>query len=241
MKNLLYSIRKRLVRIKNFPQLTESGGCVFLLDPKNWIDNRLLARVPFEHEQIAFAKDLVIDRSIDHIIDIGANFGLYSVILGKMSEIKVIHSFEPVKRNFHQLCGNIFSNRLDGKANLHNVALGQENVEKVIFIDPTSTGVSRFELANISRDVRAFAENEVVQIRRGDDILKISDKKLFAKIDVEGSTFSVLSGLSVFLESNCGVCQIEKDHEPNKVSELMTVHGWRQFKTIGADCFFEKS
>lgn len=216
-------------------------GAIFLLDPSNWIDNRLLAQIPFESEQLQFVQSLVIERCIDHVIDIGANFGLYSILLGRMPEIKVLHSFEPVKRNFNQLCGNVFSNRLDEKATLHNIALGHDDHELEIFIDPTSTGISRFDLKGINRDLRVFSEKELVRVRRGDDILKVSNKNVFVKIDVEGYAYNVLSGLPLFLTSNSGVVQIEMDHEANKVSDFMKRRGWNEKKNIGADFYFEKT
>ena len=241
MRNPLHSIRKRLARLKSFPQLAERQGAFFLLDPGNWIDNRLLAHVPFESQQLLFARSLITGKRLDHVIDIGANFGLYSVLLGRLPEIQVVHAFEPVRRNFNQLCGNIFSNRLDKKATLYNVALGLDEADLEIFIDPASTGVSRLDLRFMDRDLRAFSDKEIVQVKKGDSILKMTNQKVFVKIDVEGQTYNVLSGLSLFLNHNSGVFQIEADHETDRVRDFMTEHGWNGFKNIGADFYFEKA
>ena len=125
MHNLSHSVRKRLTRhLATFPHIKQTSDATFILDPRNWIDNRIISDVPFEAEQMAFVKRRVRELGISQVIDIGANFGLYTITLGKMPEIQSVIAFEPVNRNFNQLCGNVFANRLDSYHTGFNYYLG---------------------------------------------------------------------------------------------------------------------
>ena len=81
---ILRSLRKRLYRLRPTPLIAHRLGARWLLDPSNWIDNRILAGAPFEREQLALAKQLIAEHHIRTVIDIGANIGLYSVLLGRL-------------------------------------------------------------------------------------------------------------------------------------------------------------
>src|SRR6056297_772566 len=120
---LYYSLAKRLARLGTSPVLRRRREATFLLDRNNWIDNRLIARAPFEEAQLAHARQRLTEERIDGIIDIGANFGLYSILLARLPGISAVEAFEPVRRNYNQLCGNIFANRLDAVITPHRLAL----------------------------------------------------------------------------------------------------------------------
>jgi FkbM family methyltransferase len=240
MKSPIASLRKRLVRLRSFPQLGKRDGYNFILDPQNWIDNRMLAQVPYETQQLAFAKQLVGKHHVTTFIDVGANFGLYSIILGGMSEIQRVIAFEPVRRNFNQLCGNIFANKLDEKIQVHCCALGMQNGRATIHIDPTSTGISRLNISSTSRDTRVFKEQEDIEICRGDDLILSSVEHVFMKIDVEGQALEVLQGLNIFLQSRRGVLQVELDEDEASVIAFLADRGWAKTHRIQGDTYFQK-
>lgn len=78
-------------------------------------------------------------RNIDLVIDIGANIGLYTVLLGQRPQIKTVFAFEPVRRNYAQLLGNVFVNGLANKVDAYRLALGSESGCVTMHIDPNST------------------------------------------------------------------------------------------------------
>lgn len=241
MIKIVNSVRKRVARLRSFPQIRRIDDCVFILDPMNWIDNRLLGHVRYETSQLAYCKAKVLELNIRHVIDIGANFGLYTVTLGVLPMIDTVSAFEPVAQNFHQLCGNIFANRLDRKATAHRCALGAAPGIATIHIDPRSTGVSRFDLTASSQDPRRFAETEQVRISPGDDYLDLKDQRVFAKIDVEGHTLSVLSGLTRFLTNNSGFLQVELYQDGDAATKQLAQYGWLPSGRIGDDSYFERA
>ena len=111
----ILSLKKRLYRLRSRPIICTRRGARLELFPRNWIDNRLLAGAPYEDRQIARCIELARDHDIDMFLDIGANIGLYSVLLALATEIGEMHAFEPVTRNGDQMEINLRLNRLDGR------------------------------------------------------------------------------------------------------------------------------
>jgi FkbM family methyltransferase len=235
------SLSKRLAKLRRFPSVLERRGSTFMLDPQNWIDNRLIAGVPFEDAQVERAKRLIADYEIDTFVDVGANIGLYTVLLGKLPEIARVAAFEPVRRNHNQLCGNIFANRLDAKVEIYRVAASDREGHAVIHIDPTSTGVARLDLQTAARDVRVFRESETVRLARVDDLLPLEGKQIYLKIDVEGHALPALAGMQRLLANNQVTIQAELiDADREQVIEALRNSGYQLMDEILGDGFFAR-
>jgi len=240
MRNPINSIKKRLARLQSFPAVGSRGGALFLLDPQNWIDNRILAGVDYENKQLSKAKKLIAEYNVTIVVDIGANIGIYTIILGMESTVEMILAFEPVRRNYNQLLGNIFINRLDDKVRAHRVALGSAKGEAIIHIDPKSTNISRLEIGTADRDPSVFRQTETVVLERFDDIAPIVGRRVFVKIDVEGQAVEVIGGMKTFLERNKGVMQIEISRSESAVTDLLAESSWVPIDAIGVDHYFAK-
>jgi FkbM family methyltransferase len=240
------SLSKRLAKLRRFPTVLDRRGSTFVLDPQNWIDNRLIAGVPFENQQIERAKGLIaelgIDIFVDIFVDIGANIGLYTVLLGKLPEITRVFAFEPVRRNHNQLCGNIFANRLDAKVDVHRVAASDREGTAVIHIDPTSTGVARLDLQTAARDIRVYRESETVRLARIDELLALQGRRIYLKIDVEGHALPALVGMQRLLADNEVTIQAElADADRETVIEALRDCGYTLIEEILGDGFFTRS
>ena len=182
---------------------------------------------------------MIREHDIDLVIDIGANIGLYSILLGQMREISNVMSFEPVRQNFAQLMGNVFVNGLAGKVEPYRLALGVRAGETVIFIDPKSTGVSRLDLADAHRAHAKYLDQEPVRVARFDDICAFKERRAFVKIDVEGGAVGVLEGMATFLTRNTVVVQVEtSDNEVDGVFKFLSAKGFSNIRRIAADCYF---
>lgn len=205
----LQSILKRLARLRRFPALARHGEATFLLDPGNWIDNRIIAGAPYERRQLANAMAMIERRDLDLLVDIGANFGLYSVTLGLRPQIRTIVAFEPVRRNYAQLMGNAFANRLEYKLEAHRLGISDHAGRVAIHIDPESTGVSRLDVSTADRAASKFSETEEIEIARFDDVTSFSGRRAFVKIDVEGMAAQAIGGMARFLAANQCVIQAE--------------------------------
>jgi FkbM family methyltransferase len=89
----------------------------------------LTAHGVWDELTVMIAKALVnISTSTPLILDIGANMGTFSIPLAThISERSgIIHSFEPQRIIYYQLCGNIFLNRLENVF-AHKLALSTVN------------------------------------------------------------------------------------------------------------------
>jgi FkbM family methyltransferase len=241
MKSPLTSLAKRVVRLWPSPVLVRRRGARFLLHPHNWIDNRIIAGAPFEIEQLKYAREAIQKHDIDLVIDIGANIGLYSVLLGLMPQVKTVLAFEPVRRNYAQLMGNVFVNGLTLKVDATRAALGASAGQSVIHIDPRSTGISRISLENTARKADVFQEHEQIEIVTFDSICGLRGRKAFVKIDVEGSAAAVLLGMKTFNIANSVVLQVElSDSERDAVLALLSEQGFTKLREIDADAIFTR-
>ena len=233
---------KRLARQWPSAVLARRRGARFLLHPQNWIDNRTFTGAPFERAQIAAATAAIADRKIDTLIDIGANIGLYTVLLGQLPQIARVIAFEPVRRNYAQLMGNVFVNGLSSKVDAHRLALGSARGAAEIHIDPKSTGVSRLDLATAARRADAFADHETVEIAVFDNVCALQGRSVFVKIDVEGGAVGVLQGMAKFLAANDAVFQIElSNSERDGVGDILERAGYAMVRKIEDDAIFIRS
>lgn len=236
----VHSLRKRLAKLRRFPAIGYRDGAPFILDPRNWIDNRLLAGTPYENAQLAFVRGEIRRRGLSQVVDIGANIGLYTILLGREATVTAVHAFEPVRRNYNQLLGNVFANRLDMKVTAHRLGLGDETGEVVIHVDPTSTGVSRLDLTTTARNLSVFTEQETIQVCRLDDVLSLENERIFVKIDVEGMAEAVIRGMSLLLDRTTGLLQVEISEAEQGAAALLEARGWRSVKRIEGDQYFAK-
>jgi len=83
VRKLHWSILKRLYRLRPRFAVYQRLERRWLLDNRNWIDQQLIIRRPYEVAQIARCRALIREHRLQSFFDIGANFGLYSVLLAR--------------------------------------------------------------------------------------------------------------------------------------------------------------
>jgi FkbM family methyltransferase len=129
----------------------------------------------------------------DVILDIGANEGIFSIMMAKCFPVKVI-SLEPVPRTYFQMIRNIGLNGVDVEA--YNVGVGGKSgsISMVVGKDLSggSSGVQQFfdpEL-NFKLEVNVLSLDEVFEKYH-------IDKLKLLKIDIEGMEYETLYNTSV--------------------------------------------
>jgi len=234
----IWSLSKQITRLRSFPLLARLSDASFLLDPRNWIDNRLASGVPYESEQLAKATQIITEERLDTLVDVGANIGVYTVLIGRLPQIRRVLSFEPLRRNFNQLSGNIFANGLDSKVDAYRVALSDHAAQRTIYVDPTSTGVSRLELADCGRDTTVFTQQEQIRTACFDDLVTLENRRIYLKIDIEGHALQTLTGMERLFKSNVVFMQIEIDEatEASVYKQLLS-YGMMLTAKIGSDWY----
>lgn len=241
MKKLHWSVLKRLYRLRGRFGVHRRLNRTWLLDSRNWIDQQLLIRRPYEVEQIARCRHLVRAHRLDCFFDIGANFGLYTVLLSDEEALLQMHAFEPLPRNIHQLAANLYLNGLDNRVTLHNLALTDRDGTLDLHVDPHSTGISTVLPGELHRGREAYRDRLQVECRRFDGLFPVEGRRVLIKIDVEGAELMVLDGMRRFLSHNKAILQIETTPLTlAPVEAFMQEAGFRALGRVGADGYYGK-
>ncbi len=236
---LAASLKKRLARLDPRPRVCRRLGALWLLDPTDWLDLRLIARVEFETAQLARFQDLVARFRPTRFLDCGANFGLYSVLLGRAHADLAIDAFEPVDTTRWKLVANLGLNGLITQVKVHPVALSDRAGTADIEIDPRSSGVATLSANAEDRAKRNFARRQSVTLVRLDDYLPLTAERLALKIDVEGHELSALAGLERTLMTNACLVQVEtRDHTRATVQTWFMERGYHALGMIAEDAYY---
>ena len=136
-------------------------------------------------------------RSGMHVVDIGANQGLYTMHYSRLvGETGRVYAFEPDPELFAVAQSNCRTNGI-GNVELHNLALGSSAGHMTLFRSRVNAGDNR--LAR-SQHPAWFKGTEVL-VARLDEIL--AGKRVdFIKMDVQGWEFEVLKGMEQVLRNN---------------------------------------
>jgi FkbM family methyltransferase len=167
-------------------------------------------------------------------VDIGANFGLYTCILGQHKLVQRVIAFEPNPDVIAQLHGNMQLNALP-PVEIHQVAAGASRHEAALEIQPDGYDC----LAGV---VAAGAEGYKIDVVPIDELVSLNGSCIFVKIDVEGYEVEVLRGASNLFGQNFGYAQIEcfDDEREKTVIEELAKLGWRLADHIVHDLIFRR-
>jgi FkbM family methyltransferase len=191
---------------------------------KDPIDKIIFYKNEYEEKQIKFLSDWVKKNKPNIFIDIGANFGVYSLRISKLFQMLKVIAFEPVLNTFNKLKMNIKINNLGKRIKTYNVGLSNSNGLKKMIAQKKDgyiqSGGFSFNIPNKKID-----NNHIIQYyksTRGDKILQLQKKKIVLKIDVEGYENKVLLGMKNLLKKNKILLQIEIfDNNFKKVNKLL--------------------
>lgn len=163
----------------------------YALFPKdNAVTSSIIQGWQYEPYMFDFLKKNCIETYGKDIVDVGANNGNFAVEFSHLvGDEGKVHSFEPQRIIYYQLCGNVFMNGLDN-VYCHNVAIGDKNgfvyMEKPDYMSKESVNFG---------DVRIKKPNDdmvIVDLKRLDDY-DFQDV-VFIKIDVQGYESFVIDG-----------------------------------------------
>jgi len=239
---LFWSLKKRAYQIDPIPRVVRRRGAVWLLDPRDWLDLQLLIGRPFETEQMTRLAQLCLDRGVTRFFDIGANFGLYSVLLPRMVPgIARVDAFEPVSATRWRLAANLGLNHMRARVHLHAIALGDKDGLAEIAIDPGSTGVSTLCPSPDEIAHRSFTRTERVEVRQLDAYQPDISERAAFKIDVEGHEVAVIEGMRETLIRTDSVLQIEaRPRNRARIEAACAALGYGRVDAIDDDVFFLK-
>ena len=183
------------------PRRVRRGGTRFVLDKRDWLHRHVLTKGWFEPAQVLYFFNAARKRDCDIFLDIGANFGYYSLQAAKTGDFAKIYAVEAHPGAYRHLLAHIGENFLDGLIAPYNIAASDKSGE--LFIDDKASGK-----AAVSRGKRKDASVSV-QAEALDSFFDFSGRSIAVKIDVEGHEIAVLDGMKNLLSRNRVFLQAE--------------------------------
>lgn len=198
-----------------------------VLDPKDSIQKNYINHEIYEAEEIDLINKYF--KGGGAFVDIGANVGNHSIVIGSRQEVTKLIAFEPNIKAFSQLAFNLAINNVMHKASIYNLALSNKKSLCKLSIPYGNHGG-----ASISEKMpsKGNIESELlVGTEVGDAI--VNEKVDFIKIDVEGHEVEVLLGLVKLLKNNKPNLFIEISHRESddlyhRVEEILTPIGYHE-------------
>jgi len=145
------------------------------------------------------------------IVDAGANIGQYAVQFGKMIDSNgTVHAFEPVKRNYRRLSGNVLRNCLSDRCIINESALWDKEGKCEVVLPEECQG----ECPNYGAFyLRETSESHVGAVTCV-DLDTYCDRERIGridvmKVDVEGNEVRVLLGAKKVIERNRPIVMME--------------------------------
>jgi FkbM family methyltransferase len=189
----------------------------------------------FKQNALARRLHLMQRRSIDLVLDLGANTGQYARGLRRAGYEGRIISFEPLSSAFTRLARNA---RKDPLWRAERMGLGARDHEATLKISPDSRASSLRDMLPRHRDVAPYfapVAEEQVPIRKLDtvwDSFVPARSKVYLKIDTQGYEKQVLQGAARSL-AKVRAIQMEISIQPLYDGDLMLPDVLRWMKKSG--------
>lgn len=150
-----------------------------------------------ENKYEDFSTDIFLNllKEDSVVVDVGANYGYYTMLAATKNRNGKVYSFEPVKENFNILNKNVVGN---GFINIetHNLAISNASGEAIFNVTEASDSAGFYEHPNTKtfekRTVKTVSLDEFFTEKKVDII----------KIDTEGHESYVLDGMTQLIKKN---------------------------------------
>ena len=204
LKRLIPSLVRRIyMLIGKFNINYNFRGVHLTLDIRDSLDRKILFNNEYEDQQLSFLYANIKKFNVTHFIDVGANIGIYSLLIANKFNNIQIHSFEPHLGAFRRFKKNIEQNNFGKNIQVLNQGLSEK--KGLMFIEgPKNFGINQSGGAAL----QTKGSNQV-DVSTGDAEINIADKNIAIKIDVEGHELKTLMGFKNIFKSNNIFLQIE--------------------------------
>ena len=172
-------------------------------------------------------------------LDIGANVGVYSIMLSQEDTVAETHAVEALTALADEIQGNIELNGLSGEVQVHRTVLSDSDGQVDFLVRSRYAGdggvLETHQYAHIPYD-----HIESLRTTKLDDLVTIEGRDVIAKIDVEGHEIGVLRGAERTLRSNRGFLQVEvlTEESLREAESLLQNYGWFRLFVADRDAYF---
>lgn len=234
----LYSDGLRRLGLRSHVILAQ--GLRFHVDTEDLIDRSLAHFGMWEGGQIEDLAQACLRHRADCFLDIGANAGVYSLMLASRRIVPRIVAFEPDPGNFARLMANLEANGLQNAVEALPLALGHAAGDVTLMQSGDwNRGESWIAHPDKPPEEAPGVATHVVRQVRFDDEFAMSGQMLVVKMDVEGSEFHALTGMRRTLAENR--CYLQVELYSNRFEELKALFaglGYRYLRTDNIDHIF---
>jgi len=201
-----------------------------ILHIEDWIQQNIYFLGEYETQELKTLQQFLKEDGI--FIDLGANFGLYTLNASKLVGKKgTIICFEPFSQNYKYLSNNIVINNLQN-VQAENLAVGEKNGTINLYYDKQEKNLGMVSTKHIENSLK-----EEVQVVSIDSYLQ--NKPLshidLIKIDIEGFEYSALMGMHITLTKYKPTLLIEilkeeeSDNNSKRIHDLLNKLGYRKY------------
>jgi FkbM family methyltransferase len=185
-------------------------GYQLLLDRSSLVDRVVIESGSWERKQLDFLLRLanhLSDQGNAVFLDIGAYWGLYSLLMAQSGFFERICAFEADAHNFAQLQANLFLNKATHRIDAFYKAVTDKNQAMYAWDSLSHPDGNRGGVKMVGRhDSRPSMQIEGITI---DSFLDLQDANLVIKIDGEGHEQHVRIGMEETLRGNRVIMQVE--------------------------------
>lgn len=178
------TLRRRLYTLAPEYTAETEWGVRMRVDPSNYVE-RTLADGRFEREFLRYVANRL--DGWDHFVDVGANVGFFSLLVGNQNDDCRVDAFEPAPHNLTRLIANVRLN--PATPNVRASALGDYNGEIDLSVSRRNPGETT--VAETPKSGSA-TETMTIGVRRLDDCLDQCPDAI--KLDIEGAEVAALRG-----------------------------------------------
>jgi len=231
LKRLIPSVFKKYIFFTgNYLREKKINKILYYLDTRHLIDRNFYLRENYEDELFLSAKNLIILNKVNYFLDIGCCWGIYSLRLSNIPKLKIL-SFDPIKKNIIRFLKMIKKNNIKN-IKVFNQALGEKKGKVKLY------GLEEYT-PNYSIHGKKTQNIHVSKIKRLDETIKIKNKVLYFKVDIEGHEYPFLKGANKILSENKVILQIEVfKKNKKKVFQYLKKNKFNLFKNADTDFFF---
>jgi FkbM family methyltransferase len=218
-------------------------GLDLLFDLHNSMDKYIVAFGRHEDMQIEHlfttARDFISKGEVATFLDVGAHWGLYSLLAWKSMLFTEVIAIEADMRNIRQLEANLFLNDCGDEIRVLRGA-ASDRTGKVDFMETGSKDRTTMRVLDQKSDALNAQRARSVRAFRIEDEVPLQNSLLIVKIDVEGHELAVIKGMENLLRNNRCLLQVEV-FDPSLEAFVATMDelGYRLTTEIGPDRYFQ--
>lgn len=210
-----------------------------LLDSSEPMSLALYSGYEYETDEFDLIRDHLQNHPTDVFLDIGANWGGYSLLAARCG-VPQIEAFEPNRKVFGLLAANITLNSFHNQIRAWNIAAGDTDGETELHIDPRATEVSTLSPDAMPKRWQ-FSSLQSCFVRRIGDFLPLQGKTVFIKVDVEGFEKQAIAGLNSILQNNKVHMMVEVLNDRDAFNAFAEAHGLKSKKQFGSNFVLESA